>query len=131
MHCIARTMAAPHRAAPHRTPLAGVRVRVEIMGSQTCRIVGKSQPVFIMINPIIFTRTRTLNGCCQCRARWLTAWWYRPWGADAGGTFGCNQGCPGGCVEDTVSCASCVAYYIPGDPHAGCASDIKCVCRKP
>jgi ribosomal protein S14 len=35
-----------------------IRVRVGIMGSQTCRIVGKSQPVLIMINPIIFTRTR-------------------------------------------------------------------------
>ena len=48
-----------------------------------------------------------------------------------GRTFACSQGCPGGCVEDTVSCASCVAYYIPGDPSAGCANDIKCVCRKP
>eukprot|EP01047_Picozoa_sp_COSAG01_P009470 COSAG01_NODE_389_length_17708_cov_111.404452_10_plen_194_part_00 len=36
-----------------------VRVRVEIMGSQTCRIVGKSQPVLVMSNPIIFTSTRT------------------------------------------------------------------------
>jgi hypothetical protein len=34
-------------------------VRVEIMGSQNCRIVGKSQSVLIMITPIIFTRTRT------------------------------------------------------------------------
>jgi NAD(P)-dependent dehydrogenase (short-subunit alcohol dehydrogenase family) len=31
----------------------------EIMGSQKCRVVGKSQPVLIMINPIISTRTRT------------------------------------------------------------------------
>jgi hypothetical protein len=37
-------------------------VRVEIMGSQKCGIVGKSQPVLIMINPIIFTRTRTRAG---------------------------------------------------------------------
>lgn len=51
----------------------------------------------------------------------------RPWG----GTFACSQGCPGGCVEDTVSCASCVAYYIPGDPHQSCDGQIKCVCRKP
>jgi hypothetical protein len=36
-----------------------VRVRVEIMGSQKCGFVGKSQPVLMMINPIIFTRTRT------------------------------------------------------------------------
>jgi hypothetical protein len=35
-----------------------LRVRVEIMGSQKCRIVGKSQSVLIMINLIIFTRTR-------------------------------------------------------------------------
>eukprot|EP01047_Picozoa_sp_COSAG01_P046947 COSAG01_NODE_4444_length_5017_cov_4.901179_4_plen_409_part_00 len=34
------------------------RVRGEIMGSQKCRIVGKSQSVIIMTNPIIFTRTR-------------------------------------------------------------------------
>jgi hypothetical protein len=39
-----------------------LRVRVEIMGSQKCGIVGQSQPVLIMINPIIFTRTRI--GCC-------------------------------------------------------------------
>jgi hypothetical protein len=35
-----------------------VRVRVEIMGSQTCGNVGKSQWVLVMINPIISTRTR-------------------------------------------------------------------------
>eukprot|EP01047_Picozoa_sp_COSAG01_P030998 COSAG01_NODE_2182_length_8212_cov_7.046838_2_plen_172_part_00 len=39
-------------------PEPPVRVRVEIMGSQNCRIVGKSQSVLMMINPIIFTRTR-------------------------------------------------------------------------
>eukprot|EP01047_Picozoa_sp_COSAG01_P049687 COSAG01_NODE_4948_length_4597_cov_3.418853_8_plen_129_part_00 len=34
-------------------------MRVEIVGSPTCRIVGKSQSVFMMIHPIIiFTRTR-------------------------------------------------------------------------
>eukprot|EP01047_Picozoa_sp_COSAG01_P048294 COSAG01_NODE_4692_length_4808_cov_9.520493_7_plen_84_part_00 len=33
-------------------------MRVEIMGSQKCRIVGKSQSVLLMINPMIFTRTR-------------------------------------------------------------------------
>jgi multidrug efflux pump subunit AcrA (membrane-fusion protein) len=38
-----------------------IRVRVEITGSQKCRIVGKSQPVLMMINPMIFTRTR--GGC--------------------------------------------------------------------
>jgi hypothetical protein len=36
-----------------------LRVRVEIIGSQKCGIVGKSQSVLIMINPIISTRTRT------------------------------------------------------------------------
>jgi|EP01047_Picozoa_sp_COSAG01_P062549 hypothetical protein len=39
----------------HRLPL---RVRVELMGSQKCRIVGKSQSVLTMSNPIISTRTR-------------------------------------------------------------------------
>jgi hypothetical protein len=33
------------------------------MGSQKCRIVGKSQSVLIVINPIIFTRTRTEAPC--------------------------------------------------------------------
>jgi hypothetical protein len=36
-----------------------LRVRVEIMGSQKCGIVGKSQSVLMMINPMISTRTRT------------------------------------------------------------------------
>jgi hypothetical protein len=36
-----------------------LRVRVEIMGSPKCRIVGESQSVLMMINPIIFTRTRS------------------------------------------------------------------------
>jgi hypothetical protein len=31
---------------------------VEIMGSPKCRIVGTSQSVLIMIDPIIFTHTR-------------------------------------------------------------------------
>jgi hypothetical protein len=31
---------------------------VEMMGSQKCRIVGKSQSVLMMINRMIFTRTR-------------------------------------------------------------------------
>jgi hypothetical protein len=37
-----------------------VRVRVEIMGSQKCGIVGKSQSVLIMINLNIFTHTRRI-----------------------------------------------------------------------
>jgi hypothetical protein len=38
--------------------LLSTRVGVEILGSQKCRIVGKSQPVLMMIDPMISTRTR-------------------------------------------------------------------------
>ena len=42
--------------------------------------------------------------------------------------------CCGGIValngNGTISCASCVAFYVPGDPSAGCAGDIQCVCKK-
>eukprot|EP01047_Picozoa_sp_COSAG01_P048270 COSAG01_NODE_4688_length_4811_cov_3.539588_1_plen_79_part_00 len=51
--------------------MAEVWVRAEIMGSQKCRIVGKYQSVLIMIDPIIFTRTRTRGdtlGIHQARA---------------------------------------------------------------
>jgi hypothetical protein len=47
------------------------------MGSQKCRIVGKYQSVLIMINPMIFTRTRTCCGRgpvlagCLCHRRTL------------------------------------------------------------
>eukprot|EP01047_Picozoa_sp_COSAG01_P031941 COSAG01_NODE_2290_length_7984_cov_10.803424_1_plen_237_part_00 len=61
------------RARPEAGGLRGcgaaatvVRVRVEITGSQQSRTVGRSQPVLGMINPIIFTRTRT-------HARWRHA----------------------------------------------------------
>jgi hypothetical protein len=57
---------APGVVSLWRTPL--IRVRVEIMGSQKCGIVGKYQPVLMMINPIIFTRTRMWPACAQ-RAR--------------------------------------------------------------
>jgi hypothetical protein len=44
--------------------------------SQKCGMVGESQPVLIMINPIIFPRTRTLQGVAQalelCRRRLAT-----------------------------------------------------------
>jgi hypothetical protein len=40
------------------TPRGG---RVEIMGSPTCRIVGKSQAVLIVIDPMISTRTRNVK----------------------------------------------------------------------
>jgi hypothetical protein len=36
-----------------------LRLRVEIMGPRKYEDVGKSQSVLIMINPIIFTRTRS------------------------------------------------------------------------
>jgi hypothetical protein len=45
-----------------------IRVRVEIMGSQKCGIVGKYQPVLIMIKPIIFTRTRSKSAHPASRA---------------------------------------------------------------
>eukprot|EP01047_Picozoa_sp_COSAG01_P049891 COSAG01_NODE_4989_length_4568_cov_6.110141_4_plen_198_part_00 len=37
------------------------------MGSQKCGIVGKSQPVLIMINPIIFSHTRTTPAAAQAK----------------------------------------------------------------
>jgi|EP01049_Picozoa_sp_SAG25_P009352 hypothetical protein len=37
---------------------------------QKCRFVGKSQSVLIMINPMIFTRTRR---SCAC-AMWVQSW---------------------------------------------------------
>ena len=36
-----------------------IGVRVEILGWQKCGIVGKSQRLLMMIDPVIFTRTRT------------------------------------------------------------------------
>jgi hypothetical protein len=50
---------------------ASVRVRVEIMGSQKCRIVGKSRTVLIMIDPIISTRTR--NAAFLGRGAWSSS----------------------------------------------------------
>jgi hypothetical protein len=56
-------LAVPHLRQQREPSLpagrARIRVRVEIMGSQKSGIVGKSQPVLMMINPMIFTRTRT------------------------------------------------------------------------
>ena len=57
------------RPAVRHTHRYDMRVRVEIMGSQNCRIVGKSQSVLVIINPIIFTRTRM----CACMLDWLCA----------------------------------------------------------
>jgi hypothetical protein len=62
-------------------------VRVEVMGSQKCRIVGKSQSVFIMIYPIIFTRTRTVQlACCPGTASlpWVQGLAHTPLAAAAG-----------------------------------------------
>jgi hypothetical protein len=42
-----------------------IRVRVKIMGSQKCGIVGKSQSVLIMIDPMISTRTRSFDGAAR------------------------------------------------------------------
>eukprot|EP01047_Picozoa_sp_COSAG01_P040845 COSAG01_NODE_3462_length_6067_cov_3.183311_4_plen_88_part_00 len=67
-----RSYADPSQATVYITEVRG---RVEIMGSHTCRIVGKSQPVLIMIDPIIFTRTRRLAPArCLSHAhrRWST-----------------------------------------------------------
>jgi hypothetical protein len=46
-------------------PAPGLRVRVEILGSQKCGIVAKSQSVLIVTNPIIFARTRSYSNRCQ------------------------------------------------------------------
>jgi hypothetical protein len=35
------------------------------MGSHKCGIVGKSQSILIVLNPIIFTRTRSSVSVCQ------------------------------------------------------------------
>eukprot|EP01047_Picozoa_sp_COSAG01_P047897 COSAG01_NODE_4618_length_4876_cov_8.446305_3_plen_174_part_00 len=42
-----------------------VLVRVEILGAPKCRNVGESQSVLIMIDPIIFTRTRSHADTCS------------------------------------------------------------------
>jgi hypothetical protein len=55
----------------------GLRVRVEIMGSQNCGIVGESQPVLMMIDPTISTRPRRWpprGGQRACRPPSATAW---------------------------------------------------------
>eukprot|EP01047_Picozoa_sp_COSAG01_P003248 COSAG01_NODE_94_length_26962_cov_9.110933_32_plen_257_part_00 len=48
------------RSTPHYRSACMLRVRVEIMGSQKCGTVGESQPVLMMINPSISTRSRTV-----------------------------------------------------------------------
>jgi hypothetical protein len=39
-----------------------IRVRVQMMGWQKCRVVGKSRSVLITTNPMISTRTRSMCG---------------------------------------------------------------------
>jgi hypothetical protein len=51
--------------------LRQVRVRVKIMGSQKCGIVGKYQSVLIMINTIISTRTRKRCDLCFVSSFWI------------------------------------------------------------
>jgi hypothetical protein len=48
---------------------AAIPVRVEIMESQQCRIVGKSQSILMMIHPIVSTRTRTTSPTALRRAQ--------------------------------------------------------------
>jgi hypothetical protein len=56
-------------------PCTSLRVRMEIMGSHICRIVGESQSVLVMIDPIIFTRTRIImprtEAACVLFIVWL------------------------------------------------------------
>jgi hypothetical protein len=52
-----------------------IRVRLEIMGPGKCGIVGKSQSALMMINPIIFTRTRTITHRRLSRVRLPAAGW--------------------------------------------------------
>jgi hypothetical protein len=74
----ASTAAACARAGPsslsHLVVGTGVvQVQVATMGSQKCRIVGKSQPVLIMTNPMIATRTRrdlSQTGTGRSQSRW-------------------------------------------------------------
>jgi hypothetical protein len=49
----------------------GIRVRVEIMGSQKSGIVGEIQSVFDMINPILFVRIRTREACMRRNVDWV------------------------------------------------------------
>ena len=53
---VVRVVARPNLADPTRQ--VRLRVRVKKMGSQKCRIVGESQSVLIMIDPMIFARMR-------------------------------------------------------------------------
>jgi hypothetical protein len=45
-----------------------MRMRVEIMGSPNCRIVGESQAVLVLLDPMISTRPRIGRTCASCVA---------------------------------------------------------------
>jgi hypothetical protein len=52
------------RKPPEQTESpAGAGGVIDPMGSQKCGIVGKSQPIVVMINPMISTRIRTWGSC--------------------------------------------------------------------
>ena len=53
--------APPTAPEPCASSVTYSRVRGEIMGSPKCRIAAKSQSVLILIDPMIFTRTRSDN----------------------------------------------------------------------
>jgi hypothetical protein len=69
-----RDTATAKRSCPHPVEL---RVRMEIMGSQTYRNVGKSQSVIIMIDPMIATRIRSRHGSESAGGATWRPW--RPW----------------------------------------------------
>jgi|EP01047_Picozoa_sp_COSAG01_P034766 hypothetical protein len=58
-HRAAAAAAPPSVRASSGAQASSIRVRVEIMGSQKCGTVGKSQSVLMRIDPMISTRTRT------------------------------------------------------------------------
>eukprot|EP01047_Picozoa_sp_COSAG01_P052809 COSAG01_NODE_5591_length_4159_cov_59.059852_6_plen_165_part_00 len=83
--CAHRASASPPPPpAPALLLFCQIQVRVEIMGSQKCRITGKYQSALIMINPITFTRPRThgrllnvfdrrVRLLAQTMARWVSS----------------------------------------------------------
>jgi hypothetical protein len=89
------------------TPARAVRVQVEMMGSQPCEIVGKSQPVLTIINPIILTRLRMsmgfrvglgggARGCVVCGGKGgrAAAWGGVGWGGVGRPTLGAGAPSP-------------------------------------
>jgi hypothetical protein len=98
---------------PTPTPAAdSLRVRVEIMGSQKCGIVGKSQSVLVMINPMIFTRTRTPERPLVC-----TTWWGRGVGCQHRGSESRTA-----CVRALMLCLTLDGAHAVADARAPCSS---------